>query len=270
MNEHHVIESLLAYVSGDLDEGSRRLVQEHLSTCTECNREYEALSAMWSALGDSPQVRPDPGLERGFHAMLSAYALGMATTRESRPPLEREHVLERLLTGRPLLQVGLVFTILLVGLLGGYAVTGGSRNGQELTQLHEEVRGLRNLLAVSLLQQESASERLKGVSWSAQVDGENPDINAALVNTMNHDSNVNVRLAALHALSRDLDNPAVRRELLQSFPRQASPLMQLPLVNLLVQINSPESREVLEEALHTPHLQPDVQKRIKQSIQLFL
>ncbi len=270
MSEHHVVEQLLAYVSGNLDQASGRIVQEHLSICAGCRREYEGLQATWAVLGQSPRVQPDASLEMRFREMLNAYELGMGATGRSRAPVRSETFLERILSGRPQAQLGFVVSILLFGLVGGYAVTGSGRDSREMARLQEEVRGMRNLLAVSLLQQESASERLKGVSWSAQAEGGDPDISAALFNTMNHDRNVNVRLAALNALSRDMDNPSVQREIIRSFPGQSSPLMQLALVNLLVQINTPESREVLEHALQRPHLQPDVQKRIKQSIQLFL
>jgi hypothetical protein len=270
MSERHVVKQLLGYLSGNLDQASARIVQEHLSICAGCRRKYEGLQTTWAVLGQSPRVQPDASLAMRFRETLNAYELGMGTTGRSRVPMRSENFLERILNGRPRAQLGFVVSLLLFGLMGGYAVTGSGRDSREMARLQEEVRGMRNLLAVSLLQQESASERLKGVSWSAQADGGDPDISAALVNTMNHDRNVNVRLAALNALSRDMENPPVQREIIRSFPGQSSPLMQLALVNLLVQINTPESREVLERALQKPHLQPDVQKRIKQSIQLFL
>lgn len=270
MSEPHVVEQLLAYVNGNMDETSARAVQDHLAACNKCRREYEALNTVWAELGRSPERRPGASLESNFRAMLSSYELGARESGLARAHSQGGGFLERFLAGRPARQLGFVTTVLLLGLFCGYALTGNSRSTQDMVQLREEVRGLRNLLAVSLLQQESASERLKGVSWSSRLDGDDPDINAALVNTMNHDRNVNVRLAALNALSRDMGNPAVRREITRSLPKQASPLMQLALVDLLVLINTSESRDILEQALKRPQLHPDVQKRIKQGMQLFL
>jgi hypothetical protein len=156
---------------------------------------------------------------------------------------------------------------MIIGLISGYSLRGGNRNDHEIAQLREEVRGLSNLLTVSLLQQESASERLKGVSWSHRFDGRDPDISAALINTMKHDPNVNVRLAALDALSQDMASPKVRHEIIHALPGQPSPLMQMALVNVLVQINDRESRDVLREAMSRPGLHPDVRKRIEQGMQ---
>jgi len=270
MAKPHVADHLLAYVNGNLDQESTRAVKDHLSTCDECRREYEALNSLWAELGRSPDQRPGISLERGFHEMLSTYERESRQSGVARGTLRREGFLDRFLYGRPALQAGVVAAGVLFGLVCGYALSGNNRNTHDMAQLSEEVRGLRNLVAVSLLQQESASERLRGVSWSSRLEGGDPEISAALINTMNHDRNVNVRLAALNALSQHMGNPAVRREIIRSLPGQSSPLMQLALVDMLVQINSRESREVLEQALNKPRLHPDVQKRIKQGIQLFL
>ena len=87
---------------------------------------------------------------------------------------------------------------------------------------------------------------------------------------MKHDRNVNVRLAALDALARDISSPDVRQEIIVALPEQTSPLMQVALVDLLVQINDRESRDVLRQAVNKPNLHPDVLKRIKQGIQQIL
>ena len=57
----------------------------------------------------------------------------------------------------------------------------------------------------------------------------------ALVNTLNHDKNVNVRLASLYSLARFADNPAVRDSLVSSLPGQTEPLIQVVLINILAE-----------------------------------
>jgi len=171
---------------------------------------------------------------------------------------------------RPAVRGALAACIAVVSFACGYVLSGGGRNTVELADLRQEVHALSNLLTVSLLHQESASERLKGVSLSSRGNGPDPDIAAALIYTMNHDRNVNVRLAALDALSREIGTPGVRREIIRAFPGQSSPLMQIALVDVLVQINDPESRDVLQKALTRPGLLPDVKERIGQGIRQIL
>lgn len=270
MNERHVVEHLLALVNGNLDEATSRIVKDHLASCGQCRREFDALKTIWEELGRSPGEQPGASLQERFHEMLDAYEQGVHATGDSRERMWRKCVLDRFRIGRPAFQVGLAVCMLAAGILCGYGLAGSSRNSQELAQLREEVHGLSDLLTVSLLHQESASERLKGVSWSYKLEGGDPAISAALVYTMKHDRNVNVRLAALDALSRDIGSPAVRREIIHALPEQASPLMQVALVDLLVQINDGESRDVLKQGLTRPGLHPDVRKRITQGIQQIL
>ncbi|HEX7573498.1 MAG TPA: HEAT repeat domain-containing protein [Bacteroidota bacterium] len=270
MTEPHVVEDLLALVNGNLDAASSRLVKDHIASCGECRREFDALTTLWDELGRSPEELPGASLNKGFQEMLKAYEQGLRHSGNTQESTRRGNFLDRFRFGRPAFQVGLALCTLVIGIVCGYSLNGSSRNTQELAQLREEVHGLSNLLTVSLLHQESASERLKGVSWSSKVEGRDPAISAALVYTMKHDRNVNVRLAALDALSRDLNSPAVRREIIHALPDQTSPLMQVALVELLVQINDRESRDVLQQALTKPDLHPDVRKRITQGIQQIL
>ena len=56
---------------------------------------------------------------------------------------------------------------------------------------------MRQLVTLSLLQQQSAGDRLQGVNWSYRVEQPDTAVLAALLTTVNHDPNVNVRLAAV-------------------------------------------------------------------------
>jgi hypothetical protein len=270
MNERHVVEHVLAYVNGNLDEASSRKVKDHIESCGECRREYETLKKLWEELGRSAEERPGALLETRFQEMLKSYDRELRASRNSPVRLAGQSLLDYFRSARPAFYLGFAACMMVIGLICGYSLSGSGRNLQEMTQLREEVRGLSNLLTVSLLHQESASERLKGVSWSYRLGGDDPEISAALVYTMKHDRNVNVRLAALDALARDISDSAVRREIIQAFPGQPSPLMQIALVDLLVQINDREAREVLQQAMNKPGLNSEVRDRIKQGIQQIL
>ncbi len=75
---------------------------------------------------------------------------------------------------------------------------------------------MRQLVTLSLLQQQSASERLRGVDYAYRVDQSDTQVLAALLHAVNHDPNVNVRLAAVDALRKFAGSPAVRGTLDQS------------------------------------------------------
>src|SRR5437867_11326010 len=88
------------------------------------------------------------------------------------------------------------------------------------------------LVTLSLLQQQSASERIRGLSWSQRVSQPDPQVLSALLQVLDYDSNANVRLAAVDALQQFSDQPMVRQGLDQAVTRQSSPLVQIALVEL--------------------------------------
>jgi len=270
MSEHHVVDDLLAYVSGELDRAVVSMVEDHLASCDACRREYDSLRIFWEELGKSPDEVPERSLDLGFRDMLTSYQREERQRGSSRLRIRGESFPDRILHGRLALQLGFAAGLLVVGLVFGFALGSRTAGNGDLVQLREEVHHLRNLVAVSLLQQESASERLKGVSWSSKLAQRDPDIRSALLNTMKYDHNVNVRLAALEAISRDINSQSVRNEIIRALPAEKSPLMQLALADVLVRINDAEAREALRQALSRPDLHPDVRKRIRQGIQLIL
>ena len=103
---------------------------------------------------------------------------------------------------RPALQMAAAVLLL----AGGFAAGRGWPNAahqearNEVSELRGEVRGMREMVAMSLLQQDSAIERLRGVSWSHQLERPSDQVLATLLETLQHDPNVNVRLASIDAL----------------------------------------------------------------------
>ncbi len=70
---------------------------------------------------------------------------------------------------------------------------------------------MRQLVALSLMQQQNASDRLRGVNYTYRVEPDDPQVLSALLTTVNHDPSVNVRLAAVDALRKFTDGPVGRR-----------------------------------------------------------
>ncbi|RRA97960.1 HEAT repeat domain-containing protein [Larkinella rosea] len=84
--------------------------------------------------------------------------------------------------------------------------------------------------------QTSASERIQAVNQSYELPEANQDITQLLINTLNFDDNVNVRLAACQALTRLSDEAGVREALIQSLKIQTDPYLQIMLIETLVSI----------------------------------
>ena len=71
---------------------------------------------------------------------------------------------------------------------------------------------MRQMMSLSLLQQQSATARLQGVVSIAQIDDPSGDVIAALLDTLMYDPNANVRLATIDALKRFMDRDSSSAE----------------------------------------------------------
>jgi hypothetical protein len=187
------------------------------------------------------------------------------------PALESR--LERWLPRRPLAQAGLAAATLALGVLigsgHGVGLLGAARNARdardgrdgqpsEIGQLRQEVRSLSQLVTLSLLKQDSASERLRGVSFGRQAESADDRVLQALLDTLGHDPDVNVRLAAVDALAPALGRPAVRDRMLQEVGRQDSPMVQIALIDLLVGRERAASQRQLWDLAASPTLDATV------------
>ena len=107
---------------------------------------------------------------------------------------------------------------------------------KQLEALTAQVHEMREMMMLSLLQNPSASERLRAVSYTSEIRHVNPNIAAALLATLNNDPNVSVRLTTLEALTHFARDPVVREGLIQSILQQDSPLVQAALADAMLKL----------------------------------
>lgn len=93
----------------------------------------------------------------------------------------------------------------------------------------------------------SASERIDAVNQSLKLKKLDQDLIQLLINTLNFDDNVNVRLAACQALARFENEALVREGLIQSLKIQTDPNVQITLIELLVLIKEKRASQTMEQ-----------------------
>lgn len=135
----------------------------------------------------------------------------------------------------------------------------------EIAALREEVQEMKKALATSA----SASERIQLVSQ--EFESEQPDeVIEVLIETMNQDPNVNVRVAATEALYKFHDKPEVRHALVESLRWQKDPLMQLTLIDMLVSIKEKEAVTELEDLTKRKDLLPIVKDKAAEGLGILI
>ncbi|MGH9361798.1 MAG: HEAT repeat domain-containing protein, partial [Thermoanaerobaculia bacterium] len=106
---------------------------------------------------------------------------------------------------------------------------------------------------------------LKGVSYGREVGPSDPRVLDALLAAVADDPNDNVRLAAIDALAGVAGRPGVQRQLIASFPRQESPLVQIALVDLLAEARGARPR--LRPLVDDPEVDPTVRDYLRRRLE---
>ena len=210
-----------------------------------------------------PVAQPSPASRARFEAMFEAFQAGRSSQRaghaEGRSFTSGGGVFHWLRS--PLGAAAWSAALLAFGAFAGFHEASSNSSSRELTEVRYELASTKQLVVLSMLQQQSASARLEGVSWSTRDEQLHPQVLLALLHTLRYDPSVDVRLAALDALSRHSTQPQVRSSVVNALAEQQSPLVQVALIDQLVEWHDREAKPHLEQLRQSPNLNPVVRQR---------
>lgn len=253
----HAKELMAAYWQRELTADEVPALQHHLETCAECSAGMAALGGLWERLADLPAPEPSQALDERWQLTFDSL---VASTK----PVVRGWLLAKWWPRSPVWQAAIAMACLVTGVVVG---TNLPREGGEIAKLHEEIASTREIVALSLLQQQSATERLRGVDYTGRLQTMEPEVVSALTEAVAHDPSVNVRLAAIDALSKASGRPEVLQSLTQSLPRQDSPMVQAALIDYLVDARDRRALGTLRQLAAQPGLNPAVLERTNFALQ---
>ena len=218
---------------GELEERSLAALHFHLESCAECAAEMESLGAMWAKLGDLPSPEPSLALRARWEQTIQSLVPQLAVRVE-----RKSSWWQNFWPSNPAWQMAIAGLCLVAGLGAGSYLQRGAveKNTQrdEVAKLRDEVTSTKELVALSLMQQQSAAERLRGVDYSTSMPSMEPQIVAELIRKVESDPNVNVRLAAIDALTKVAGSAQVRNSMQSALTQQDSPMVQAALIDYLV------------------------------------
>src|SRR5687767_9514699 len=230
------------HLAGALPATRADAVVAHLAACPMCAAEFEELAETWERLGDLPHHRVDSaGMRARFDAALEAHQRS-STHRRFWP---------HGMSGYGL-QFAAAAALLIVGIALGRQLAPAPVVDPQIAGLREELRDVRQMVTLSMLQQQSASERLKGVSYSSQIEQPGNEVTAALLDALMHDPNDNVRLRTVDALRRFADHAPVRRGAIDALSQQTSPLVQMALIEFVLEVGGRDAAEALRRLSSDP------------------
>ena len=255
---------LARWINNEMTEAERAAFEIHLAQCAECRQEMETDQQVWDLMGEIRVPEPSDAMRLKFHAMLDTYKESQEEWKS--PFADISQMFKRLWSVQPGFQLAYSLVLVVMGLGFGYLINHRSDGSKEITALSSQVHEMREMMMLSLLENPSASERMRGVSYTSEISGGNKQVIDALFTTLNNDPNVNVRLITLEALTQLAKNPAVREGLVQSIMQQESPLLQSALADVMLKLQEKRSVQPFKKLLQQKDLNNQVRGKIEETI----
>jgi hypothetical protein len=235
---HYDEDELTLYYYGEARRHDR--VERHLQECESCAATYRDIARTLTLVGglDVPERDERYGLEV------------WQRIRHDLPPQEAAWPMRWSMRYSPALAGAVALLVVASFVAGRYSRPGAVPRAdivqaQSLAELRVELGEMRQMLTLSLMQQQSATERLRGVSGSLQIDQPGNEIVRALLDTLMHDPNVNVRLASVDALRRFSERDVVRQGTVQALADSSFPLVQIAIIDFMVETKAKDAVDAL-------------------------
>jgi hypothetical protein len=248
-------------LAGRLESGARDKLIAHLEICSACRAEMAEIGTVWRGLESLPAAEPDPAMRSRFVEVLEAYQAGMEQGRARTAPVKTAWWMAGWWPAKAVWQTALALLLIIGGGLGGHYLSAPRTTVPEIAQLQAQVEGLRQTVALTMLHDDSSSERIRGVSYASQVRRPDQQIEQALLAALNQDANVNVRLRAVDALENLAASPAIQRALVDALPLQDSPLVQIAIIDVLTEVNDRAAAPALRQLADDPKADDAVRQR---------
>ena len=230
------------YIDDSLDESEREKIRIHLEECSSCRTTKAELAEFMRELSEIPQLEPSIKIKEGFLKQI------------------------------PRKNISMLFKIaaILIPAFGifwlGFSY-GEKKYSEELKELSAKLEIQKQNYLLASINEQSSSQKIEAVYKIVNEQVISDDLISALVNMMNTDKNVNVRLAAIHSLSEMIDkNEVVRKELIKSLSLQENPLLQISLIQVLTEKGIKEAKEEIETFSNSPN----VDKQVKDYVESML
>ncbi|MEQ9439645.1 MAG: HEAT repeat domain-containing protein [Cyclobacteriaceae bacterium] len=262
MKEQHTI-LIMDYLEGHWSEEKEAQLQQLIEAGEIDLNELSDWKLMHQNSAELPTPIPSGQLRENFYTMLGDWS---ETPRQT----WWQRMMASLNSSIRLSQLVAGVVVLAVGIALGFWLSPAQGYESQIVHLSSEVQQMRETMVLTLLEQPSAMQRLKAVSISADLSSADEKIHHALLRTLNEDSQVNVRLAALEALLSYASDPMVRQGLIQSIAQQDDPLMQIALAQVMVQLQEKQAVEGLEKLLERENLNQDAKQSIERSLKVLI
>jgi hypothetical protein len=246
---------IIDYLDGKLDEKDNLEIEKHLETCERCLDEMRDIHRVMQLIANEQEAEPDDSLRINFYHMLHG-EIKKAKDKVLPDAVSSSHHWYY----RGFFRAAAGIALLICGVLTGMIIFSRINNSNrvKLEQLQSEVTAIKKAAMFSMLRDESSSYRIQAVYYADEINTPDENVINALVRTLNHDKNVNVRMAAAYALAKYTDHKSVCDSLVQSLSYQSDPILQVTLINILVEKREKSAYKPIQEIIRNENTLQEV------------
>lgn len=255
-----VQKNLSEYLDNELSDEYNSLIENHLTICSHCNNELENLKKLIESIENTQKPEPPSYLRTQFSELINK------ETTNYEEGMKQGHLKY---SKRILFRVAAAIALLLIGNAIGmftYPYLIERSSNYEVALIKEEVSTLKEALVISMINQESVSERLSALNMTSEFKELDNRLFDVLLETLNDDPSPNVRITAAQALSNYMKSEQVRDSLINSLQLQNNPLVQITLINIIVNSNAPQAAEGLIQFANSHDLADEVKQLLELQI----
>jgi aminopeptidase N len=222
---------MIDFLDKNLEESMYQEIERHLVSCERCLDEFKDSQKIMNLLSMNKMEKPDDSLRINFYHMLHSQ-IKKGSEVSTGMPQGQPGQLNFLMKYRFAAGIALLICGTFIGILIHASLI---NNSEDLKNLQAEVSALKEASMLTMLREESSSDRIQAVSLIEELDKPDEKVIEVLINTLNHDKNINVRMAAAYALSKYANQRSVTDSLVKSLALQEDPIIQITLINILVE-----------------------------------
>lgn len=251
MNCNIYQEKITAYIEGELKPLEADEIRNHLQRCDTCRQMVRENERLLNLMEKVAPVNPDESIRENFMMELQREKTRISSEKGSK-------------NWKTWYSYAAAVALLFVGFMLGRGVgESGNRYEDQLTEMQAEMESMKQLLTVSMLKDESASERIQAVNLTDGFERPSKDVLTTLITTLNQDESPNVRMAAAKALGKFNSDEYVRLSLIKSFDYQTDPMVQIYLIDLMTEIKDKRALKPFKELMEDEKVNEVVKQQAK-------
>jgi hypothetical protein len=263
MKKRDIEELFVDYFDGKLNADELKKLLSESEKYKDQFEEIDILKNIYARLDNISVPEPSENMNKNFYNMLELASKASPEVLHKRGILK--YFTEKVINTITLPKISYAALLLIIGItVGKWALP--DNNEKRLENLSAELTSVKEVMTLTMLQQPAPTDRIKAVSYVNSLPNVDNKVANALIETLNTDPNINVRLATVDALSAFCGNPQVRQGLIRSIANQKSPLVQVALADLMVSIHEKNSVEPLKKLLNEEGIKKSVKVKIENCI----